>query len=166
MNLQKKSMLYLKSEVFYVYFFHFLLDIISRSRYHIISYQHIFHRTFSSFSVNWEITKLMSIWNEFNGFFLFFFFFYTVYKLDQAKLIKDPEWIYIYFKKTLPKKNPHNTERKKTHENSKGCKNFSRTHCYPWKIQQFWNLLASRWATSSILNHRTSRYHQPTEELV
>lgn len=34
----KKSMLYLKSEVFYVYFFHFLLDIISRSRYHFISY--------------------------------------------------------------------------------------------------------------------------------
>lgn len=35
---KKNSMLYLKSEVFYVFiFFHFLLDIISRSRYHIIS---------------------------------------------------------------------------------------------------------------------------------
>lgn len=99
-------------------------------------------------------------------FFLFFFFFYTVSKLDQAKLIKDPEWIYMYFKKTLPQKNTKYWKEKKTLKNSKGCKNFSRTHCYPWKIQQFWNLLASRWATSSILNHRTSRYHQPTEELV
>lgn len=122
MNLQKKINALLKIRVILsIFFFHFLLDIISWSRYHIISYQHIFHRTFSSFSVNWEITKLMSIWNEFNGFFLFFFFFYTVYKLDQAKLIKDPEWIYIYFKKTLPKKNPHNTERKKKSlKNSKG----------------------------------------------
>lgn len=56
-------------------FFSFLLDIISRSRYHIISYQHIFHGTFSSFPINWEITKLMLIWNEFYGFFSSFFFF-------------------------------------------------------------------------------------------
>lgn len=106
------------------FFFHFLLDIISRSRYHIISYQHIFHGTFSSFSINWEITKLMSIWNEFNGFFLFFFFFYTVSKLDQAKLIKDPEWIYMYFKKTLPPKKHTILKGKKNLKKFKGMQEF------------------------------------------
>lgn len=160
-------MLYLKSEVFYVFFFfHFLLDIISRSRYHIISYQHIFHGTFSSFSINWEITKLMSIWNEFNGFFSFFFLYSL--QTGSGKTYKGPRVnLHVLQEDSSSKKHTIlKGKKKKTLKNSKGCKNFSRTHCYPWKIQQFWNLLASRWATSSILNHRTSRYHQPTEELV
>lgn len=72
-----------------MYFFsHFLLDIISRSRYHIISYQHIFHGTFSSFPVNWEITKLMSIWNEFNGFFSSLFFFLYSLQTGSGKTYK------------------------------------------------------------------------------
>lgn len=55
---------------------------------------------------------------------LLFFFFYTVYKLDQAKLIKDPEWIYMYLKKTLPQKNTQYWKEKKNIKKFKGMQEF------------------------------------------
>lgn len=111
------------------FFFHFLLDIISRSRYHIIS-THIkwnFFHLFGKLKDNKTDVDLKWI----QWFFLFFFFFYTVYKLDQAKLIKDPEWIYMYFKKTLPKKNTQYWKEKKNLKKFKGMQEF------------FWNPLLS-----------------------
>lgn len=109
MNLQKKFNALLKIRgILCIFFFHFLLDIISRSRYHFISYYIIStHIPWDFFQLFYKLrdnkTDVDLKWIQW--FFLFSFFFYTVYKLDQAKLIKDPEWIYMYFKKTLPQKN-------------------------------------------------------------
>lgn len=99
------------------FFFHFLLDIISRSRYHIISYQHIFHGTFSSFSINWEITKLMSIWNEFNGFFSSFFFLYSL-QTGSGKTYKGPRVNLLILQE--------DSSSKKTHTIRKGKKNIQK----------------------------------------